>query len=364
MTANNRRPDYQLLVIVFLLVIIGLIILSSASVVVSQNSFNNSYHFLIRQLIYSLPLGLLGFFIFFKIKYQTLQKISFPLLIISIILLGLVFVPGLGYSNDGVRRWISIGELSFQPFELVKLTFIIYFSALLSRNKNQEKALKESVLPTVIIVSIIGLMLISQPNLSALIMLFFITATIYFLAKMRLSYIFFIIIAIMLLCGVLAKTAPYRMARLTIFMHPELDPQGIGYQVRQAHLAIGSGGLFGLGLGHSIQKWQYLPEVVGDSIFAIAAEELGFIGAGVLVILFILFAWRGIKIAKQAPDNFGYLMAGSITVWIFFQAFVNIGAISGLLPLTGMPLPFISYGGSSLIVILTGTGLLANISKQ
>jgi len=153
------------------------------------------------------------------------------------------------------------------------------------------------------------------------------------------------------------------MNRLNVFLHPELDPQGIGYQINQALLAIGSGGLFGLGLGHSIQKWRYLPEPIGDSIFAIIAEELGLIGAGILVILFILLAWRGIQIAKNAPDKFGFLLAAGITSWFFFQSFINMAAISGLIPLTGMPLPFISYGGSAMVASLIGAGVLINISK-
>ncbi len=153
------------------------------------------------------------------------------------------------------------------------------------------------------------------------------------------------------------------MERLTVFLHPEMDPQGIGYQINQALLAIGSGGLFGLGWGHSIQKWKYLPEPIGESIFAIAAEELGFIGAGVLVIAFVMLAWRGFKIAKDAPNRFGYLLAGGITGWIFFQAFINMAAISRLIPLTGIPLPFVSYGGSAMIASLAGVGILINISK-
>lgn len=365
MTSKTNQLDYSLNIIVFLLVISGLIILSSASVVVSQDLFNTSYHFLTRQLFYSLPLGLLGFFIFLKINYQKLQKISFPLLIVSIIILSLVFVPGLNYNNKEVKRWIALGGLSFQPFELVKLSFIIYLSALLSRKKtNDIKAIKESLLPVFILFGIISVLIMGQSNLSALMILAVIIAVIYFLAGTRLFYLLLIGIVILILGGALAKSAPYRMARLTVFLHPEFDLQGKGYQINQARLAIGSGGLFGLGLGHSIQKWKYLPEVVGDSIFAIAAEELGFIGAMGLIILFVLLAWRGVKIAKGAPDKFGYLMAGGITAWIFLQAIINMGAISGMLPLTGMPLPFISYGGSSLIVTLAGMGILANISKH
>ncbi len=193
-------------------------------------------------------------------------------------------------------------------------------------------------------------------------MIFLIAILIYFLAGLNLFYIFSLISLSFVGLLVLIKTASYRSNRLTVFLHPETDPQGIGYQINQALLAIGSGGLFGLGF-HSIQKWKYLPEVIGDSIFAIVAEELGFIGAGALVILFIILAWRGFLIAKNSSDKFGYLVAGGITGWLFFQAFINIAAISRLIPLTGITLPFISYGGSSLIICLAAVGILVNISK-
>ena len=154
------------------------------------------------------------------------------------------------------------------------------------------------------------------------------------------------------------------MGRLMVYLHPAMNPQGIGYQINQALLAIGSGGLFGLGLGHSIQKWKYLPEIIGDSIFAIIAEEFGFIGAGFLVFLFVFLAWRGLRIAKNAPDKFGYLLAGGIIGWLFFQAFINMAAICGLVPLTGLPLPFVSYGGTALVVAMAAAGIIVNISKQ
>jgi cell division protein FtsW len=163
---------------------------------------------------------------------------------------------------------------------------------------------------------------------------------------------------------VLIKTESYRMDRFLVFLHPELDPRGVGYQINQALLAIGSGGIFGVGIGHSLQKFNYLPEPVGDSIFAIIGEELGFVGALLLIGLFVALALRGLKIAKSAPDNFSRLVATGIISWIFFQAFINIAAISGLIPLTGIPLPFISYGGTSIVFLMLGVGILLNISKQ
>ncbi len=355
----KRQPDYPLIAITFILVVLGLVALSSASVVVSNDFFNKSYHFLIHQLMYSLPVGLLVFFILQKYSYKKLKSFSFPLIILSIVLLVLVFVPGLSYGNQGVKRWVALGSFSFQPFEFAKLAFIVYLAALLGK-----RPVKESLIPALVAFSVISLLVIAQPNMSALIILTVIAFAIYFLAEAKFSYLLTIGVGIMIAGFILAQLAPYRMARLTVFLNPELDPQGIGYQTNQALLAIGSGGVFGLGLGHSVQKWKYLPEVIGDSIFAITAEELGLAGAGTIVILFMLLAWRGIKIAKNAPDKFGYLLAGGITSWIFFQAFINMGSISGIIPMTGIPLPFISYGGSSLITVLAGIGILVNISKS
>jgi cell division protein FtsW len=359
-----HQPDYPLIFIVFLLVVLGLVILSSASVVLSQDVSSQSYYFLKHQLIYGLGLGLIGFLVCQKIPYHYWQKLAFPLILFSLVLLSLVFVPQLGYGHGGAKRWINMGFFSFQPFEFVKISFILYLSALLSRKGEKTQVLKKSLMPFLVITGIIGFLILAQPNMSALVILILIVGLLYFLAGTNI-FLIILIAAGLILTGffTLIKTAPYRMSRLTVFLHPEIDPQGIGYQINQALLAIGSGGLFGLGLGHSIQKWKYLPEPMGDSVFAIAAEELGLIGAGILVVLFILLAWRGLKIAKAAPDKFGYLLAGGISGWLFFQAFINIAAISGLMPLTGMPLPFISYGGSALVVSLMGIGILVNVSK-
>ena len=358
-----HQSDYFLVSIIFFLVIFGLIVLSSASVVLSQNESNQSYLFLKHQLIYGFGLGLIGFLISQRIHYGYWKKFAFPLIILSLILLSLVFIPQFGYEDGGANRWIKVGNFSLQPFEFVKLFFIIYLSALLSKKEKKDQVIKESLIPVSIILGAIILLLYFQPNMSAIGIIVILCGFIYFLAGMKISYILTATSIALIGFFTLIKTASYRMNRLNVFLHPELDPQGIGYQINQALLAIGSGGLFGLGLGHSIQKWRYLPEPIGDSIFAIIAEELGLIGAGILVILFILLAWRGIQIAKNAPDKFGFLLAAGITSWFFFQSFINMAAISGLIPLTGMPLPFISYGGSAMVASLIGAGVLINISK-
>lgn len=361
---RTHQADYFLISIIFALTIFGLVVLSSASVVISQEYFGQNYYFLTHQLAFGLLPGLIGFLICQKINYQYWQKWSFPLLVVGIILLACVFIPGIGFSHGGAKRWINLGFASFQPFEFVKLPFIIYLAALLSRKRKTDHVIKKSLIQVLIVVGIIVLLVGLQPNMSALIILFLIAILIYFLAGLKIYFLAAIGGLAFLAFSVLIKMNTYRAERLVVFLHPETDPQGIGYQINQALLAIGSGGPFGLGLGHSIQKWKYLPEVVGDSIFAIIAEELGFIGAGILVVLFVLLAWRGLRIAQNASDEFGRLVAGGITGWLFFQAFINIAAISGLVPLTGTPLPFISYGGSAIVVTLAGMGILTNISKH
>ena len=357
-----HQADYFLISITFALIVFGLVVLSNPSIILSQDAFGESYYFLKHQLL-SVFLGLVLFFICQRIYYKRWQKLAFPLILLSILLLILVFVPKIGYGYGQAKRWIALGPFSLQPFEMAKLTFILYLTALLSR-KGKGNRIKESLIPFLVVVGAIGFLVIIQPDFSALIILMAVTLAIYFLAGMRISYLLGLGSLALIGCFALIKTAAYRVNRLTVFLHPEMDPQGIGYQINQALLAIGSGGLFGLGLGHSIQKWRYLPEPIGDSIFAIVAEELGLIGAGFLVILFVFLALRGLKIAKNAPDKFGYLLAGGIVSWLFFQAFINIAAISGLIPLTGLPLPLISYGGSAMIFSLAGLGILVNISKH
>lgn len=361
---NKHQPDYILIILLFILVVFGLVILSSASVVISQEVFKESYHFLKHQLLNGVFLGLIGFLIAQRIPYKYWQKIALPLLVVSLLFLALVFIPGVGYGYGEAKRWIALGPFSFQPIELTKLGLIVYLAALLSRKgESDEQMVKKSFIPFGVFFAITALMVLSQPDFSSIIITALISGFIYFLAGIKISYLLAMVGFGLIGCFVIIKKAPYRLNRLMVYLHPELEPQGIGYQINQALLAIGSGGLFGLGLGHSIQKWKYLPEAIGDSIFAIAAEELGLIGAAAIVVLFILLAWRGIKIVKKSPDRFGYLLAGGITGWIFFQAFINMAAISGLIPLTGVPLPFISYGGSAMIILLSAMGILVNISK-
>lgn len=360
---RTHAADYSFIILVFAITVFGLIALNSASNVLSNEIFGESYYYLGHQIIFGLSLGTAGFLIAQRVSYRTWQKLAFPIALAGLALLAIVFMPGLGFSYGEARRWLVVGPMTIQPFEVFKPAMIIYLAALLSRKGDAGKVMKESFVPFFVIFGAAALLLALQPNMSAVVFIFLIAALLYFLAGINLAYLFAVGGLALLSFFGLIKSAPYRMQRWTVFMHPEIDPLGIGYQINQALLAIGSGGMFGLGLGHSVQKWKYLPEPIGDSIFAIIAEELGLFGAGLLIALFVLLAWRGFVIARRAPDRFGFLLATGITGWFFFQAFINMAAISGIIPLTGMPMPFVSYGGSALAVALTASGIIVNVSK-
>jgi cell division protein FtsW len=361
---KSQNIDKILLATVIALSVFGLIIISSASVVLSYNKFGHNYYYLFHQFLYGFLPGIVLLFLLQKTDYRVFKKYALLLLISTIVLLLLVFIPNLGYEAGGANRWIAFGDFSFQPSEFAKLTFILYLAAWLEKKKKHLKNFSSGLLPFVAVVMVVSLLLIKQPDIGTLVVIIITATVIYFIAGARLSHI--LILAAGVIVGILAliKIAPYRLDRLMVFLHPELDPQGIGYQINQAILALGSGGILGLGLGHSRQKFNYLPEPIGDSIFAIAGEELGMIGLIIILVLFLIFALRGFKIASRAPDDFGKLVAVGITSWIIFQAFTNIAAITSLIPLTGIPLPFISYGGSSLIALMAGVGILLNVSKN
>lgn len=361
-----KRLDYILLIFAAILVILGILILSSVSATLSQEKFSYPYYFLIHQLIYGLVPGLILALLVFKISLSFLKKIALPLFLINLIILSLVFLPQFGFKYGGANRWISLGPFSLQPAEFLKITFLVYLAAWLSSRGNLSQT-KKSNLPLIvflIFLSILSIFLIRQPNIGTLAIIFLMAILVYFGAGTPLwQTILMILIGFGGLIS-LIKIAPYRLNRFLVYFNPETDPLGIGYQIKQALVAVGSGGIFGLGFGLSRQKFGFLPQSIGDSIFAIFAEEGGFIGAFILIFLFLVFLWRGLRISKKSPDTFSKLLALGIASWISIQAFVNMGAMIGILPLTGIPLPFISYGGSHLITELIGVGILLNISKH
>jgi cell division protein FtsW len=362
---RDKKFDSTLLFTVFLLLAIGLVAIASAGVFYAEMRFNDDYYFFKRQLLYGILPGLVALYFFQKIDYHRWRKLVVPFFIINIIFLILVFIPGIGEKIYGASRWVHIGPLQFQPSEMTKLAVILYLAAWFAvKGKEKVSDVFEGLVPFLAIFGIIAFLVMKQPDTGTLGVIFLVSMTIFFVAGARISHLSALIVGGMIVLGVLIKMAPYRLQRFLVFLNPDLDPQGAGYHVNQALLAIGSGGLLGLGLGHSRQKFNYLPEPVTDSIFAIFSEEWGFIGAVVVLLLFVCLAWRGFSIAKHAPDDFGKLIAVGIVMWITAQAFINIAAISGLIPLTGIPLPFISYGGTSLVFLMAGVGILLNISRH
>jgi len=392
------KPDYILIIVTVILIILGIIILANVSAPLSLERFGTTYYFLNHQLLFGLLPGLILAFLAFRIRLDFLKKWVPLLLLINLILLAMVYLPGLGVEFRGAARWINLGPISFQPSEFLKLTFILYLAAWLAspvRNQkfsngtnridsekpsrkqlrwghSQTRYLPEaggwwggcSLLTFLIVIGMISLLLIFQPDISTLGIIILVAGLMYFLAKTPLWQSFLIIFIIATFLFSLIKLAPYRAARFLVFFDPAVDPMGIGYQIKQALIAVGSGGISGLGLGMSQMKFGFLPQSIADSIFAIFAEETGFIGSTLLIFLFLVFFWRGFRIGKLSQDKFSQLTAWGVTAWICLQSFINIGAMIEVLPLTGIPLPFISYGGSALVAELVGVGILLNILRQ
>lgn len=366
MGRTSGSIDYLLLLIVGAIILFGLVMLLSASAPSGYEEFSDSYYFVKHQIIFGLLPGIGALIAFSRISYTFWRKHAWNLLILSIVLLVLVFIPGLSAGIGTAHSWISIGGVfSLQPSEIVKLTFLFYLAAWLAqRNRQGVRDVHAGFLPFVCVLGTIMLLMILQPDIGTMVIIAAMSLVVYFVAGAPITYITGLMLAGVASLGLLVAAAPYRAQRLTTFLHPELDPQGIGYHINQALLAIGSGGIFGLGYGHSRQKFQYLPEVAGDSIFAVIGEEMGFLIGALTIGLFLLLLWRMVGIAKRAPDNFAKYVVVGIAAWIVIQAFVNIGSMVALMPITGVPLPFISYGGTSLAISLAAIGVVLNVSKN
>lgn len=360
---GTGSPDTILTIVTALLIIFGLIMISSASVVLSQNEAGNPNYYFFTQLK-SVAIGIILFFIGLRLDYRFWRKIAPVLMIVSIIALIAVFLPGIGVERNGAHRWLYLGFMQFQPSELAKLALIIYLAAWFENKGTEVKNLFSSTLPFILILGLVGGLVIKEPDMGTTVILSLVAGVIYFVAGARMTHVLGMIASVVALAWYLIKSAPYRMSRFMVFLNPSADSSGQGYHVNQALLAIGSGGILGLGFGKSRQKFNYLPEAATDSIFAVIAEELGLIGASLVVVLIAIYAYRGLRVARQAPDVFARLVAVGITVWIVGQSLINIMAILSLMPLTGVPLPFISYGGSSIIMLMFASGILLNISKH
>ena len=363
----NRKAklkiDRGLLLIVLGLLAYGLTVLYSASSVQSFSNFGTTNYYIFHQAVYGGVLGLLALFVCSKIDYHVWQKYLPYLIFVSLFLLLLVKVSGLGINSGGASRWISFGPISFQPAELAKLVIIFYLASWVDKRRGHLNDFYYGILPSLCIIGLFSGLILWQPDFGTMLVLLLVAFFMLFAAGINWKYFFYAAI-----CGALSlyafiKIEPYRVKRLATFFNPNIDPKGISYQINQALLAIGSGGLWGFGYGLSRQKHSYLPAVLNDSIFAVFGEELGFFRVTIALLLFAAFAIKGLKIAKNAPDTFGKLVAVGITCWITLQAIINIAAIINLLPLTGIPLPFFSYGSTALIANLLAVGILLNISR-
>lgn len=360
----HSRVDVILLLTTFGLVVFGLVMIASGGIARSLAVYNEPYYFFNHQFIYGFLPGVIVWFLFQKMDYHVWQKWALPFFVATVFLLLIVLIPGIGTTFKGAQRWINLGGLSFQPTELCKLALIAYLAAWLTGSRQKVHASLNGFLGFIFILGLLGALIMNQPDMGTMGIIAVIAFIMYFVSGARFIFLITLVAGGISAFWLLVKTAPYRMQRLISFLDPASDPQGISYQINQALIALGSGGIKGVGLGHGRQKFNYLPEPVGDSIFAILGEELGLVGCVFLISLFLILAWRGFLIAKNAPDPFGRLMAAGITSWFVFQAFINIAAISAIIPLTGVPLPFVSYGGSALIFALGAMGILLNISKQ
>ncbi len=355
----------KLLVIILILTVFGLVVLSSAGIVDGQKKFGSPYYYLTHQLLYGVIPGLVGMFILSRIDYRFWKKISLFILVGALALMIMIFMPGFGHGLKGATRWINLGVLSFQPAEILKLSLIIYLAAWFGSRDERSKKWSYGMMPFLIILAFVALLLFLQPDIGTLIIVSFISLGVYFMAGPSYKQFAGIILVLFFALSVIIVVEPYRFERLKTFWDPSADPRGASYQINQSLISIGSGGLFGVGYNNSSQKQGgFLPEVIGDSVFAIIAEELGLIGAAFTVGLFGVLCFFLITIAKNASDKFGTLLVMGINIWIMSQAFVNIAAISGLVPLTGIPLPFISYGGTAIAVLLSGMGIVFNVAKD
>ncbi len=360
---HSLKVDMPFLISVAILVVLGFLIFSSASLglLVRSSATYSSASF--NQTFFGLFFGILACIIASKINYKLYHKYSFFIFVLSILATLLVFVPHIGSAHGGAARWIYIGSLSFQTSELLKIGYIMYLSAWLGL-KDKARTFKHGFLPFVILSAIVGLILLKQPDTDTFLITFFAGIAIFLTAGGKWRYIFLLAIIGVIGLGVIAVERPYVMSRFETFLNPGENSLTSGYQIGQSLIAIGSGGLSGRGFGQSIQKFNFLPESIGDSIFSVASEEFGFIGAIFIIFLFIFFAFRGLKIAGNVTDPYGRLIVVGIVIMIVSQAFVNIGAMVGVLPLSGIPLPFISHGGTALFMTLAEVGIVLNVSKN
>jgi len=358
-----KKVDKPFLISFFALLILGFVVFISASLGIYARDNAKFTSIIFSQTFFGLFLGLIACFITSKIKYRFWQKFSFYIFFLSVIATLLVFIPGIGISHGGANRWIYIGGLSFQPLEFLKIGFIIYFAAWVAEMKDKIKTIQYGLLPFMILIGIIGAILLKQPDTDSFIIIFIVGLAMYLIGGGKWRHLFFIaILSLLGICSLLF-TRPYLLDRVKTFINPADNPLTSGYQIQQSLIAVGSGEIFGRGLGQSIQKFKFLPESIGDAIFPIAAEEFGFIGGIIIILLFIFFTSAGFKVSIKAPDTFSRLLVIGIVILITIQSLLNIASMIGVIPLSGSPLIFFSQGGTALFFSLLEIGMIINVSK-
>ena len=359
----NTKVDKILLAIIITLMVIGFFIFSSASLGLLAREGARFSSVAFSQILFGIIGGSIGMFLTSQIYYRNYRNYAFYIFLFTCLLTLAVFIPGIGLSHGGATRWLHIAGFSFQPSELLKIGFVIYMATWLSGKQKKIHSFKEGLFPFIIITSIAGGILLLQPDTDTFLLMGTAAMAMFITAGGRWKDVGLMFLSGVLLLLLLAYTRPYIMDRFTTFLDPFNDPQGKSYQIQQSLIAIGSGGVIGRGFGQSIQKFEYLPEPIGDSIFAVFAEEFGFIGSVILILLFTFFTFRGYYIASHAKDLFGMLLVVGFITLITLQAFLNIAAMLSIAPLMGLPLPFVSHGGTALLTTLIAVGIVLNVSK-
>jgi cell division protein FtsW len=360
---REKKIDKVFLIIVLLLIFLGAAIFVSASLGILTRNQNTFYAVLISQLVLGMGFGLVGMYLALKINYKLWCKYSFFIFLGAIILTAAVFIPHVGWAHQGAKRWIQIAGFSFQPVEILKFSFVIYFAAWLAWAKGRVQDFKFGILPLSIMLGVIALILFQQPDTKSFILITTTGIGMLFISGVPIRYLLGILGVGILVLGVLVFSKPYLQERIKTFLDPSQDARGSSYQIQQSLIALGSGGMIGTGFGQSVQKFGYLPEPQGDSVFAVIGEELGFIGTVSIIFLYLLFAWRGLRIANHSPDLFSRLLVSGIVILITAQSFMHIASVIGVFPLTGVPLVFISHGGTSLMIDIMAIGIILQISK-
>lgn len=362
MSRGGIKVDKSFLTVTVILIVMGFFIFLSAALGLLAKESSNYSSVAFSQAVLGLLLGTVAMIIAAKLDFNLWRKLAFYIFLIGIVLN--ILVLAIGFEHGGARRWLEVGSLSFQPSEILKFGFIIYFAAWASSVKGKIATFKYGFLPLIVLLGICGGLLLLQPDTDTFLIITLTGVAMFIAAGGRWRYVLTMFLVGLIGLSFLVYTRPYVKQRLITFLNPTADSLGASYQIQQSLIAIGSGGMFGKGFGQSVQKFTYLPEPVGDSIFAVAAEEFGFFGSVILIAVFLLFATRGLKIASRVPSVFGRLTVVGIVIMIISQAFVNIGAMLGVVPLSGITLPFVSHGGTSLFISLFEVGVVLAISKS